>query len=252
MSRTKHGLPPTTAMPAELAVGRPKGGQLREFLEALVNELGPGVLLPSERVLAERYGVARMTVRQELDRLAADGVVVRRPRHGTFVAELKVAQVDLVTSFSDYARQKGMIPGARVVSTVVEPATPRLADQLEVRPGSPLLRLVRLRTADGVPMALERTHLSVDRFPGIGELEWENRSLYRELAQRWNVRIASTRARISAVLPEPEEAKVLDIPRNQPCFVIEGIPRDPEGVVVETGRSIYRADRYEVITHVQH
>lgn len=239
-------------MPTELADDRPKGGQLHEILEGLVTELGPGVLLPSERVLADRYGVARMTVRQELARMAADGVVVRKPRLGTFTAEPKTAQVDLITSFSGYARQHGMTPGAQVVHADVEAASPRLADLLEVPLGTPLLRLVRLRTADGEPMALERTHLSVDRFPGIEDLDWTDRSLYQELGQRWGVKVDRTLSKISAVLPEQEEARLLKIGRTQPCIVIEGTQRDPEGLVVESGRSIYRADRYEVVTQVQH
>lgn len=252
MPRAKHDLDPSTDMPTELVLDRPKGGQLGEILECLVTTLGPGVLLPSERVLADRYGVARMTVRQELSRLAADGVLVRRPRLGTFTAEPKTAQVDLITSFSGYARQHGMTPGAKVLNADVELASARLADLLEVAVGRPLMRLVRLRTADGVPMAIERTYLSVDRFPGITELDWSSRSLYQELVQRWGVKVETTRARISAVLPEQDEAKLLQITRTQPCFVIEGTPRDSAGLVVETGRSIYRADRYEVITQVQH
>jgi GntR family transcriptional regulator len=250
--RAKHDLDPSTDMPTELLLDRPKGGQLGEILESLVTSLGPGVLLPSERVLAERYGVARMTVRQELARLAADGVVVRRPRLGTFTAEPKTAQVDLVTSFSGYARQHGMTPGAQVISVDVESASARLADLLEVPFGRPLMRLVRLRTADDVPMALERTYLSVDRFPGIDELDWTDRSLYTELSERWGIKVESQRARISAVLPEQDEAKLLRIARTQPCIVIEGVPRDSSGLVVESGRSIYRADRYEVITQVRH
>ena len=54
---------------------RPKGEQLRQALEQLITELGAGALLPSERILAERYGVARMTVREVLDRLAADALL---------------------------------------------------------------------------------------------------------------------------------------------------------------------------------
>lgn len=230
---------------------RPKGDQLREILEELVGSLRPGVLLPSERVLAERYGVARMTVRQELDRLAADGLVVRRARHGTFVAEPTLTPVDLTTSFSDRMRERGLVPGARVLTALVEPATARWAHRLEVPVGAPVLRLVRLRTADGEPMALERTHLSVRRFPGIGDLDWTDRSLHGELERRWSVRVDSIRARISAVLPDPEDARVLGIGVDQPCFTIEGTPRDACGVVIEAGRSLYRGDRYDVVTQVR-
>ncbi|GAA3883265.1 GntR family transcriptional regulator [Saccharothrix violaceirubra] len=251
MPRTKHELPAAITLPTTLVLGAPKGGQLRRFLESLVAELGPGVLLPSERVLAQRYGVARMTVRQELDRLAAEGVVVRRPRHGTFVAEPARAAVDLVASFTDHARGLGLTPGARVLCARVEPADEPVAGRLGLAPGSPVLLLVRLRTADDVPMALERTCLSVERFPGIEAVDWTDRSLYAELTRRWDVRVAGSDTRISAVLPAPDEAATLGIGCTQPCFVIEGVPRDTTGFAVESGRSVYRADRYEVVTRVR-
>src|SRR3954467_13810742 len=68
---------PHADLPRHLAGSQPKGEQLRRLLETLVAELGPGALLPSERMLAERYGVARMTVRKELDRLVAAGTAYR-------------------------------------------------------------------------------------------------------------------------------------------------------------------------------
>ncbi|GAA4086462.1 GntR family transcriptional regulator [Nonomuraea soli] len=250
MPRFKHEVDASATVPDELIGDRPKGDQLREILEALVAALGPGTLLPSERVLAERYGVARMTVRQEIHRLVADGLVVQRRGLGTFVAEPRQVEADLLTSFSEDMRARGMRPGARVLECSTESASPLLAARLGVAAGSPVLRLVRLRTADDLPMAVERTTLPMERYPGIDALDWTDRSLYEELGARWGMRPSSTQVRISAVLPSPEEAGLLGVRGAQPCFQIEGPTRDAAGVIMESSRSLYRGDRYDVTADV--
>ncbi|MCE7004896.1 GntR family transcriptional regulator [Kibdelosporangium philippinense] len=247
MPRNKHQPDPSVPLPEHLSRTAPKGDELRGILERLVAAMQPGDMLPSERVLAERFGIARMTVRQELHRLSADGLVVRRPRGGTYVAEPPVSHVDFLTSYSDFVRSKGLTPGAKVLSAGVEPVSARLADRLELNPGDPIFRLVRLRTADDIPMAIERTNLSVDRFPGIEQIDWNDRSLHEALRDRWGSQPRTSKAHIWAVLPDLEDAKLLQIDAGQPCFSIEATPRDADGRVIEAGRSVYRGDRYDVV-----
>jgi GntR family transcriptional regulator len=86
-------------LPKRLPRG-PKGQALREILEGLVASLPPGSPLPSERLLADRYDLARMTVRTEVDRLVAEGAVYRLHGRGTFVAEPRVAQAVILSSFT--------------------------------------------------------------------------------------------------------------------------------------------------------
>ncbi|MFC0115892.1 GntR family transcriptional regulator [Kibdelosporangium aridum] len=250
MPRSKHQPDPSVPLPEHLSRTAPKGDELRGILERLVAAMRPGDMLPSERVLAERFGIARMTVRQELHRLSADGLVVRRPRGGTYVAEPTVSHVDFLTSYSDFIRAKGFTPGARVLSAEVEPVSERMATRLELNAGDPVFRLVRLRTADGTPMAIERTHLSVERFPGIEGIDWNDRSLHKALKERWGTELRVSKAHIWAVLPDADDAKLLQISAAQPCFSIEATPRDASGRVIETGRSVYRGDRYDVVAYV--
>ncbi len=227
-----------------------KADALYAVLEELAARLGPGALLPSERVLAEHYGIARTTVRQAVDRLLADGLLFRRHGHGTFVAEPRPGHIDLLTSFSHDMRRRGRQPGAKVLSAMTEAASKSLSARLQVAAGSPVLRLERLRTADGVPMALERTNVSLDRFPELSELDWNDRSLYDELEQRWGVRAGSAENRLAAVLPDPADAALLGIERTQPCLLVEGVSYDTEGLVLEAGRSWYRGDIYDAVVRV--
>ena len=100
----------------------------------LIEQLGVGDAIPSERQLCADLGVSRLTVRAALDDLVRDGLLVRRHGSGTFVSEPKIAQELTMTSFTEDMRRRGMVPGSRTLDLRVAPAgahlgpaAPRLA-----------------------------------------------------------------------------------------------------------------------------
>lgn len=249
MPRSKHLVGSDVVVPAKLSGARPKGAQLREILTGLVTSLGTGALLPSERVLAENYGVARMTVRAEVDAMVAGGLLVRRHGMGTFVAGPKLVQSDALVSFSEYMRARGLTPGSQVLSATIRPAPDEVAERLAIEAGAPSVHIVRVRTADEVPIAYEQISLPAERFAGIEAAEAAAGSLWELLERKWSIRIGRGEQRISAVLPTALEARLLGITRRQPCFAIEGVTLSTEEEPVECGRSLYRGDRYDVLVN---
>lgn len=239
-------------LPEELSFERPKGEQIGEFIESFVVSLPPGSMLPSERATAERYGVARMTVRQELERLVAKGLIYRVQGRGTFVAGAKFEQSGKVlTSFSEDMGARGMTPGARVISQKVQPATEIVARALVIEPQKPVVRIDRVRTADGVPMAYEHAYLPAERFRGLDREDLENASLYDLLQKRWGVVLGHAVQTAAAVALSDEEAGLLQVPPGQPAFLFQRVTHDDGGAVIEYVRSLYRGDRYEVRTRLE-
>jgi GntR family transcriptional regulator len=224
----------------------PKGEQLRRTLQELIAGLGPGALLPSERVLAERCGVARMTVRRAVDGLVAEGLAYRVHRQGTFVAEPRIVQSDTLTSFSEDIVARGLTPGARVLAQELTLADDALAAALERPPGIAVVRIQRVRTADGAPVALEWAYLPSEDFPMLERAQLGGRSLYGLLRERYGLTFGDARQRVSAVALSAEEAELLDAEEGQPAFLFRRITRRPNGRVIESARSLYRGDRYEI------
>lgn len=222
-----------------------KGQALREILEALVASLPPGSPLPSERLLAERYGLARMTVRTEVDRLVAEGAIYRLHGRGTFVAEPRVAQAGLFSSFTEDMRARGMKPGSIVRSQEVIEATALLASRLEIAPHAPVALIERVRTADGTPMALERAHVPADRFPGVEEADFANGSLF-EVLGRYGVELRDAEQRVVAVAIRAAEAELLDVNEGDPGLLFHTVARDAGGTPAYYATSLYRGDRYEI------
>src|SRR3981081_3043429 len=74
----------------------------------------PGIMLPSERQLCDTYGIARMTVRQAISNLVAEGLLTRTQGRGTFVARPRLRQpLSKLTSFTEDMRDRGLLGSTR-------------------------------------------------------------------------------------------------------------------------------------------
>src|SRR5438477_11667274 len=88
----------------------------RQQVLDLIERLGVGTAIPSERQLSADLGVSRLTLRAALDDLAREGYLVRRRGSGTYVQQPKISQELTITSFSEDMRKRGMEPGSRTLS----------------------------------------------------------------------------------------------------------------------------------------
>jgi GntR family transcriptional regulator len=234
------------ALPRRLPRGAPKGQALRAILEGLLGALPPGTALPSERELAERYGLARMTVRNEIERLTTEGSVYRLHGRGTFVAEPRIAQAGALTSFTEDMLGRGHVPGSTVTSSEVVAADGFLAAALEVKPGDSCFRLDRVRTADGRPMALEQVHIPLERFEGIEGIDFADASLFEILEDRFGIALGNAEQRVLAVGIDADQAPLLGVPAGAPGLRFDTVTRDRDGTPVLYAVSLYPGDRYEI------
>ncbi|WP_165367473.1 GntR family transcriptional regulator [Phytoactinopolyspora endophytica] len=229
---------------------RPKGEHIRDVLTSLVLESREGSLLPSERVLAEQFGVARMTLRGVINELESRGLVRRVAGRGTFVQHPTLTHSEIFRSFSEDMQNRGMTPGSRRYRARTRPSPRNVAARLGIEPGEHVHSIERVRTADGVPMALESTNLSAERFPSLLAEMGKDDSLYEVLARVFDVRLESAEQTVSIARLSPGQASRLEVPDYDPAFAVERVAVDNMGKVVEFGRSLYRGDRYAIQMHV--
>lgn len=154
--------------PALPARGAHKYQAVRSYLAGLVeSQLHVGDAIPSERALCERFGVSRMTVRQAVDALVGEGVLVREQGRGTFVAPQRMDFEMRLTTFGEEMRRRGMRPETRVLGMGTVAASAEAADALGTARGAALHHLRRVRYADGSPMSIEQHWVAVDLVPGL-------------------------------------------------------------------------------------
>lgn len=227
-----------------------KQSETRTRVLDLIEQLGIGDAIPSERQLSADLGVSRLTVRAALDDLVREGLLVRKRGSGTFVSEPKIAQELTMTSFTEDMRRRGMVPGSRTLELRTTPAGPWLGRVLRLSPSEPIVVVKRLRLADRETMAIETLHVRASIVPGLSAEDLEEHSFYELLTERYLLDIVGGEQTIEATVTNEEESEALGVPLHSPALLFERTTRSRNGDVVEYVRSIYRGDRYRLVTEL--
>jgi GntR family transcriptional regulator len=238
---------------APVRSGIPEHGRIPKYyavkaqIAALVDELGEGGPIPTERVLSERYEVARETVRQALRELVLEGRL-RRQGRGTVVAGPKLEQPLSLASYTEGVRRQGRTPGRSLVALDRFPCPDALAAETGLTRGEPVWHLERVLLADDERVGLESTYVSVARVPQLDTDFEPDSSFYGYLRAR-GIHFGDADERIETVLATPREALLIGTPPALPMLLIHRVSRDTEGQPLERVRGLYRGDRFSFTTH---
>ncbi|MDH6702236.1 GntR family transcriptional regulator [Streptomyces sp. DSM 41014] len=240
---------------APVRSGIPEHGRIPKYyavkarIDDLVGELGEGALIPTERDLSERYGVARETVRQALRELVLEGKL-RRQGRGTVVAGPKLEQPISLASYTEGVRRQGRTPGRSLVTLDRFPCPEPLAAETGLERGEPVWHLERVLLADDERVGLESTYVAVARVPDLGSGFDPDSSFYGYLRDR-GIGFGDADERIETVLATPREALLIGTPPALPMLLIHRVSRDTEGRPLERVRSLYRGDRFSFTTRLR-
>ena len=248
-ARHRAGEPVRAGIPEDGRV--PRYYAVKTQLLELTGKLGEGAVLPSERELAERFGVARMTLRQAVSELVLEGKLQRRHGSGTYVMPPKLVQPLSLVSLSEGIRRQGATPSRKLVTLEHLPADPTLADDLNIEPGDLVLHIERTVEATGQNVGLESTYLAAARFPSLLDVFDPATSLHSCLANRLGVVFAEAEERVETVLATPREAKLIGTNPALPMLLLHRRSLDPDGVPIERVRSLFRGDRFSFSTRLR-
>lgn len=228
----------------------PKYYWLKARIVLLLDELGDGEALPTERELALRYEVARETVRQALRELLLEGRL-RRAGRATVVAGPKLEQPLSLASYTEGVRKQGRVPGRTLIGLSRHACPDRLARQLAIAPGDGIWHLERVLFADDERVGLESTYIAVARVPDLSRDFDPDSSFYAYLRDRIGVRFGDADERLETVLATPREALLIGTPPALPMLLIHRASRDEHGVPLERVRVLYRGDRFSFSVHLR-
>jgi GntR family transcriptional regulator len=219
--------------------------EIERWLRRRVRRAAPGDPLPSESELAARYRVSRMTARQAVQNLAAEGLVQRRRGAGTFVAPRPIHRREgSLMSFTEDMRRRGMKASSRLLQAGLRAATSADVEALRLPGAARVVAISRLRLADGVPMAIEHAALPAE-CAGVLADDLETGSLHESLAARGRVPSVS-RSWIRARLATATESRLLELPRRAALLVERRIIYDPAGLPLEHTETAYNAGSYAI------
>ncbi|MFD7103679.1 GntR family transcriptional regulator [Streptomyces celluloflavus] len=240
---------------APIRSGIPEHGRIPKYyaakveIAALLDELGEGEALPTERELALRFEVSRETLRQALRELVLEGRL-RRMGRGTVVAGPKLAQPLSLASYTEGVRAQGRRPGRHLVGLDRFACPPALAGDLGLQVGDPVWHLERVLLADDERVGLESTYVAVGRVPALDTDFAPDSSFYAYLHERLGIGFGDADERLETVLATPREALLIGTPGALPMLLIHRLSRDTHGRPLERVRSLYRGDRFSFTTHL--
>ncbi|OII64219.1 GntR family transcriptional regulator [Streptomyces sp. CC53] len=247
--------PHTTAPGAPVRSGVPEHGRVPKYyavkarVAELLDELGEGGALPTERDLAVRYGVSRETVRQALRELLLEGRL-RRHGRGTVVAGPKLEQPLSLASYTEGVRRQGRRPGRHLVALDRFAASGALAAELGAPQGEPVWHMERVLLADDERVGLESTYIAVARAPRLDADFDPDSSFYAYLRERLGLAFGDADERIETVLATPREALLVGTPPALPMLLLHRLSRDAAGWPLERVRTLFRGDRFSFTTRL--
>ena len=214
--------------------------RIREDIDRGIYPIGQQI--PPEHELGQTYKVSRVTVRRALAELTAQGLLERKQGKGTFVSAPRISQeLKNIHSYHDTCKASGLVPGTRVIRVREQPADAADCRELHLNPEDRVIETLRVRTADGEPVVLEKNHFSM----AYAYLEEEdlNGSLYTVL-RGYGVEPKQAVHDISMVHASPEQARYLNIEPGMALLHLREVIFDQRGRPLHNSEQWIRGDRF--------
>jgi len=229
----------------------PLYAQIEDALAASMADgtLPEGSQLPPEESLIAQFNVSRTTVRQAIQNLANRGQVEIRRGKGTFVAKSKITQeLTHLTGFVEDMQAQGRQASARVLQKEIVAATKHVAACLGLAEGARVVRIRRVRLADGTPVSLDETYLPHAIGKKVLSNDLEKEPIFSLLEQKYGTPLVEAEYTLEAVVAEPDVAKALAIKAKSAIFLIERIVYSRDHRPVDYEKLYYRGDQIRFTT----
>jgi GntR family transcriptional regulator len=227
--------------------GKPLFEQLKDVIIQKITsgEYNPGECLPSERDLAQLYGVSRVTIRIALSDLVNDGILLKKHGKGTYVASKKIEHslgslIGVVEELEMQHLNTSVIIHEKSFCKVSSEKCKKmnLADE------SIMLKVVRHVMVDNKPFAIDYTYLPESIAYLLDGYDLSKDVIYRIL-EKYGYKITTAEQTISAENPTPNEAGIIGIKVSSPVLVLNRVTYVEGNIPILYNKTIYQADRYQ-------
>ena len=222
----------------------------------LASEIADGALkvgdqLPTEDSLIARFEVSRITVRRAVQNLVRRGLVEIRRGKGTFVAAPKITQeLTELSGFVEDMHAVGRKPTARVLGREIVTADATVASRLALTKGERVVRIRRVRLANGVPISFDDTYLPLEIGKKIMTDNLKVEPIFSLLERKYDVPLIEAEYKLEAVAAEAEVAEALRVKRGSPIFRIERTTYSKGNRPVDYETLYYRGDLVRFVTRL--
>ncbi|MEQ8672741.1 MAG: GntR family transcriptional regulator [Aggregatilineales bacterium] len=216
---------------------------LREYLDS--KDAHPGDQLPGESEFCRIFDVSRTVIRQALDELERDGLIIKKKGKGTFVAEPKLEETwfQKLTGFHQHYASRGYKLHSTVLQQDMISATLKIAQRLNVREDDEIVVIKRLRFVNDEPIAIATTYTPFKLFPKLLDADLSNQSMYGFLRSEYDIEIARGIRAFEAVLANKVEAEMLNVEEGAAMLLLDSVSYLVDGTPFEYYKALHRGDR---------
>jgi GntR family transcriptional regulator len=226
--------------------------QIEEWLRGQIasGQLKVGDMLAPEIALSEQLGVSRLTLRQALNNLTNEGLLIRKRAKGTFVAPPRskiTFKRDHLMGVTDEVSREGLSVTSQVLEQALIPAAGTLLRELQLIQTDLVIRICRLRKIGAEPIVIETCCHPYQLFPELLQMDLTDQSIYAILHETYDSRPQEALDSFVASVADKEEARLLEIEEGAPVMRYQRTGYNQHGIPMEFTRSVYRADRYQFV-----
>jgi GntR family transcriptional regulator len=186
-----------------------------------------------------------MTLRKALDELLRQRLIRSVPGKGIYVnAGKKESDYGSLEGFENQLARLGMVPLTKTLEAKLISAPTVIAQILHVEPGAKVVYLRRLRYADGKPFSLYKVYVPHFLCPGILDKGLAEKSLFNTLRQEYGLRLVGSRNMVSAILPDEEAIRLLELDEPVALLLREQVTYLDTGEIIEYSINQTRGDIY--------
>lgn len=241
------------ARPLDKTIPIPLYYQLIEVIQNYINEHDDSFPIPTENELCKIYEISRPTVRQAINELVMEGLIVREKGRGSFINKKKIPQDFLlnIISFNDEMQSKGLKPDTKVLAFCSRKPTPEVTKNLRIKSTDSTYFLSRLRSINGEPIVLVNTYLPSNLIKGILQKDMEKESLYHIIEHDFSYKILRTLRTLEIRKAGKYEASLLNIKEGDPIHFIQTIAYIENDTPIEFSTAYYSGERNKFTVEVR-
>lgn len=192
-----------------------------------------------------RFGVSRITVRQALGALTADGMIFAIQGKGSFVALPKAAQtLSRLEGFAEAMGAAGHEVWNDVVGFCEVPAPRDVAERLRLKRGAGVIEIRRVRHLDRAPISYEVTYLPPEIGARLAGADLARRDIFTVLENDLGCRLGRADLTVEAALAADDVAPLLGIAPDAPVLRIERLTHAADGRPIDFEYLVYRGDTF--------
>lgn len=225
--------------------------QLRQQIAA--GQFAVGDPITSEPALSAAHNLSRGTVRQAIQLLVDQGLLVREQGRGTFVAAaVERSKHFSLSSFADEMRRQNKRPSTRLLANEVIPAVAPVAEKLAIAPQTAVFHIKRLRLADGHPVAVETRYLAQSLCPQLATEPLETASLHWLFVQKYQIPLVRMEHLVEIEPVNAETAVLLNLAPGTSAFHIDRLTfttnQAGEKIPAVWFQAVYSQETYHIQT----